>query len=270
MSRKTTLYFAYGSNLCPSSMAVRCPAATPVGAAELDGWRMIFRGVADIEEADDRRCVGAVWRITADCEDALDRYEGVRGGFYRKEYVTVRIRKNGRTRLLKNVLAYVMNYDITDNRSMPSPGYLSTIANGFRYFKLDPAELNRSLAETYDRVTGKGVTKFVPQGPKRMRGIVPGERRSKPKKQRTASRSYNDRSLYAAASSTRIAATTRSGRDLGAAIKKATSIHEQRKAMSPATRRLFDLEQQERAEARRSRQRQANDAALAVLTGEEA
>ena len=41
MSRKE--YFAYGSNLNFEQMAYRCPEATVVGTAKLDGYELAFR-----------------------------------------------------------------------------------------------------------------------------------------------------------------------------------------------------------------------------------
>ena len=41
MSRKE--YFAYGSNLNFEQMAYRCPEATAVGIAKLDGYELAFR-----------------------------------------------------------------------------------------------------------------------------------------------------------------------------------------------------------------------------------
>ena len=41
MSKKE--YFAYGSNLNFDQMAYRCPEATVVGTAKLDGYELAFR-----------------------------------------------------------------------------------------------------------------------------------------------------------------------------------------------------------------------------------
>ena len=49
------LYIAYGSNMNRDQMSVRCPHAKPLGAYYLDGWRLVFRGVADIIKDKDAR-----------------------------------------------------------------------------------------------------------------------------------------------------------------------------------------------------------------------
>ena len=44
MSRKPTLYIAYGSNLNLPQMAFRCPTAEVVGKSELKDYELLFRG----------------------------------------------------------------------------------------------------------------------------------------------------------------------------------------------------------------------------------
>src|SRR5215471_3552853 len=101
--RFVMLCFAYGSNLHVGQMAQRCPAAKPLGRIILPDWKLVFRGVADCVPEPGAVCYGGVWRITQDCERALDRYEGVRSGAYRKQYVPVTGDVEG------EALIYVMN-----------------------------------------------------------------------------------------------------------------------------------------------------------------
>ena len=128
------LYLAYGSNLHRGQMAMRCPAAVPVKSFVVTGWRLVFRGVADIEEGrrHDRLPVG-VYEITEKCERALDRYEG-----YPRLYGkwTAKIPGVGR------VMYYKMNQGGT---SPPSDGYFQTILEGYGNWKLDPEPLYAAL-----------------------------------------------------------------------------------------------------------------------------
>src|SRR5690348_5363822 len=87
---ETRLYFAYGSNLNRDAMARRCPDSKPVAPAVLDGWRLTFQGVADIERQPGARTVGAVWKISAQDLRHLDRYEGY-PRLYGRELVPVQI-----------------------------------------------------------------------------------------------------------------------------------------------------------------------------------
>ena len=74
------LYFAYGSNLNKSQMALRSPTAKALGSAYFPNWRLVFRGVADIEHGDEQDLLPVgIWRIEEADEAALDRYEG---GFF--------------------------------------------------------------------------------------------------------------------------------------------------------------------------------------------
>ena len=120
------LYFAYGSNLNKSQMALRSPTAKALGSAYFPNWRLVFRGVADIEEGDEQDLLPVgIWSIEEADEAALDRYEGVSSGLYRKVEI------NG-------MLTYRMNSSGTYS---PSSYYFDTILNGYRDFSLDTSEL---------------------------------------------------------------------------------------------------------------------------------
>ena len=128
------LYFAYGSNLNVGQMAKRCPAAKPLGQMLLPDWKLVFRGVADCVREPGAKCYGGLWRITDECQRALDVYEGVQSGLYRKEY----------WRGLKElVLIYCMN---STGIFPPSEDYLRAIEQGYHDFNL-PKVARRLLCE---------------------------------------------------------------------------------------------------------------------------
>jgi hypothetical protein len=113
----TRRYLAYGSNLCADQMARRCPAAKPGEVVELPGWRFVInrRGVATLLPDPGACAVGLVWHLTAACEAALDRYEGVADGLYRREEIAA----GGAPALI---------YLAAETRpGMPRPGYLEGI-----------------------------------------------------------------------------------------------------------------------------------------------
>lgn len=63
MSRKE--YFAYGSNLNFDQMAYRCPEATVVGTAKLDGYELAFRrGYLTILPKEGASVEGLIWSVT--------------------------------------------------------------------------------------------------------------------------------------------------------------------------------------------------------------
>ena len=142
------LYFAYGSNLHIEQMSRRCPAAVKVGVLVLPNTRLVFRGVADVISEDGVECPGGIWRITPECERALDRYEGFNptnpdNGMYTKEYVTMDGLPDGET----EIMLYTMN-----SRGIypPSSHYYDVIRQGYRDFGLDAAPLKVALKHSHD------------------------------------------------------------------------------------------------------------------------
>ena len=138
------LYIAYGSNLNLRQMANRCPDAVPIGTAMLKDWQLTFRGVATLEKVEGAAAPVGIWRITKDCEKALDRYEGY-PSLYRKEYLE--IEHNGDK---VEVMVYLMNNGLP---CMPSKYYLETIAEGYEDIGLDTVHLTQALAYTKDRMS---------------------------------------------------------------------------------------------------------------------
>lgn len=130
------LYFAYGSNLNKEQMAMRCPDAKPIGTFILSGWRLVFRGVADIEEWSDGVLPVGVWSITDDCEDALDIYEG-----YPRLYGKRRFTINGKWHI-----TYTMNHN---HIAPPSQTYADVIRDGYRDFGLNTSFLDEAIMHSY-------------------------------------------------------------------------------------------------------------------------
>lgn len=112
MSEPLPPYFAYGSNMPSAQMAERCPGAVALGAARLRGRRLAFnawserRGglVADVPPAPGGGVWGVLWRVTEAHAAALDRYEGVARGQYRRASVRVERPGGGET----DAFAYVI------------------------------------------------------------------------------------------------------------------------------------------------------------------
>ena len=128
-------YLAYGSNLHKGQMSVRCPLAKPIGKILVPNFKLVFRGVADIEEIKGANCPMGVWEITEQCEKALDRYEGY-PSLYRKLYFDL----NGEI-----ALTYTMN---TNRVDQPSLHYFNTIAKGYEDFTLDQKFLYDARTES--------------------------------------------------------------------------------------------------------------------------
>jgi len=148
-SEPTSLYWAYGSNLHVERMVARCRNAEPLSKLYLAG-RLVFRGVADVigPEREGELIAGGLWRITPECEEALDQYEGVNRyvparGMYVKKYLTLRV--NGEVQKC-------LYYQMTSNGVMPpGEGYLNIIRQGYRDFGLNRDLLEEAVAYAYTR-----------------------------------------------------------------------------------------------------------------------
>ena len=136
----TSLYLAYGSNLCIRQMKIRCPKAEPIGTTFIFNNRLVFRGVADVEKAEGFKVPVGVWRITKECERALDIYEGVKNGLY--------IKRN--CRLRDGAVAMFYKMKSTDILP-PSDYYLDVIREGYGDFGLDPAALDEAVRHSMKR-----------------------------------------------------------------------------------------------------------------------
>ena len=142
-NNKSKLYIAYGSNLNLRQMAIRCPAAKPVGTAMLKGWQLTFRGVATLEPDEKAETPIGIWAITPQDEIALDRYEGF-PRLYRKESIPVEIKGKPVTAMI-----YLMNDGMP---CLPSKWYLDAIAQGYEDVGLDTVHLTRALEHTRERM----------------------------------------------------------------------------------------------------------------------
>lgn len=127
------LYFAYGSNLHRAGMLSRCPAAVPLGRALLPDHALVFRLWADVVPRPGSVVAGGLWHITADCEAALDTYEDVESGLYRR--LMVPVRPEGGAGPVEALL-YRM---LARHEAPPEPDYLAVIREGCRDFGLDDA-----------------------------------------------------------------------------------------------------------------------------------
>ena len=131
-----TLYFAYGSNLNKEQMSSRCPNAKPLGKLMLADWRLVFRGVADIEPCEGAILPIGLWAITDKCELALDVYEGY-PRLYGKRYFNIKGER---------YMTYTMNHD---GISPPNQSYAKTIRDGYNDFLLPTTFLDEAIKHSY-------------------------------------------------------------------------------------------------------------------------
>jgi gamma-glutamylcyclotransferase (GGCT)/AIG2-like uncharacterized protein YtfP len=129
MKKETIIYFAYGANLNREGMENRCPGNKPLCRAVLKNYRLIFKSVADIEEATNHNVHGALYEITKEHLRSLDRFEGYPRLYIRKTVPV--ITEDGRE--IKAII-----YQMNDRNQYASPyrGYLNTILLGCLQWQL--------------------------------------------------------------------------------------------------------------------------------------
>jgi gamma-glutamylcyclotransferase (GGCT)/AIG2-like uncharacterized protein YtfP len=138
-----TLYFAYGANTNHEAMKLRCPEAIPYRPITLSGYKLAFRGVADVIPQEDSKVAGMLWWITKSCEKRLDRFEGF-PNLYVKEYGVLTI--DGKREF---VMFYVMND--ASHFSPPYPSYEECLREGYKQSHLPAEQLDIAIDECYPR-----------------------------------------------------------------------------------------------------------------------
>ena len=127
-----TIYFAYGSNMCPQQMAVRCPGGQALGRAEFRDWQFLIntRMYATVKASPGAVTHGVLWSLTPGHIAALDDYEAVAEGMYNKTSLIVQ--RNGEP---VEALVYI---DPVCEFGQPGSDYLQTILDGAAHFGLPP------------------------------------------------------------------------------------------------------------------------------------
>jgi hypothetical protein len=135
-----SLYFAYGANTNLAAMARRCPKAKPLGMTSVKDYRLVFRGVADVEPCKGSILFGALWEITPQCERSLDAFEGF-PTLYEKMYGVMPI---------KGVQQEIMIYTMTDphgrGTGKPPATYEQTLREGYAHFGIPEYQIDEAIA----------------------------------------------------------------------------------------------------------------------------
>ena len=115
-----------GSNLNFEQMAYRCPEATVVGTAKLDGYELAFRrGYLTILPKEGASVEGLIWSVTDHDESQLDCYEGY-PTFYDKETMTV----TDADGTPHEIMVYTMNAPYRDQLLPVSSRYNAVVMQG--------------------------------------------------------------------------------------------------------------------------------------------
>lgn len=134
------LYAAYGSNMHLGQMAYRCPDSRVVGKGMIRNYKLKFSYHADIVPSEGDFVPVVLWEVPEIDFLSLDRYEGVRGGYYERINLPVETSKGK-----KNAIVYVMcgQHDY----QMPSESYYQTIKTGYEDNKISRRYLYNAIIE---------------------------------------------------------------------------------------------------------------------------
>jgi len=102
--------------------------------------KLVFRGVADIEDSISDIVYGALWTITLECEAALDDYEGF-PHLYEKKPINVTHEDCGDL----VAMVYIMRRKTT--LEPPADGYVELISEGYRDFSIPMSQLSNAVEE---------------------------------------------------------------------------------------------------------------------------
>jgi gamma-glutamylcyclotransferase (GGCT)/AIG2-like uncharacterized protein YtfP len=146
------LYFGYGLNTNPDSMAKRCPAAISLGHAMLLDHKFRFAGPADIIKHPGSIVHGVLWDITPECLKSLDGLEGF-PHFYDREYRTVE-------HWGEEIEAMVYFMQPGHSEGSPSRGYYQCLREGYHAHGVPTKQLKRAAhrAKKFDRFPFQNLT----------------------------------------------------------------------------------------------------------------
>jgi gamma-glutamylcyclotransferase (GGCT)/AIG2-like uncharacterized protein YtfP len=123
------MYAAYGSNMDPAQMARRAPHSPQQGTGWLQDWRLTFGGadlgwegsLATVVEDQGHQVFVVLYELSDADEEALDRWDGVTLGYYRRAKVRI-------ATLDGDVLAWL--YVLNDYEGgLPSARHLGILAD---------------------------------------------------------------------------------------------------------------------------------------------
>lgn len=146
---------AYGSNLDEARMKKRCPSAEVFGTSVIGGYRMLFKqsmtGAYATIEQDANCCVPVlIYRITAEDELRLDRFEGYPKYYYKVDFLLPVWGLNGRKKKLRrNCIAYIMHEYRTLGE--PSEEYFSLVDAGYDRWGFEKDCLRKALEDSIGR-----------------------------------------------------------------------------------------------------------------------
>lgn len=145
------LYFAYGANMDVAGMAARCPRSRPLGRARLASHRFLVMAEGFASVAPDQRTSvhGVLWDLALCDVPALDRFEEISRGLYKKFQLPVLREPFGAA----CALVYVGHWT---QPGAPAPDYLAGVVAAARFWALPAAYV--AYLENFGRAAREGET----------------------------------------------------------------------------------------------------------------
>ena len=130
----TRKYFAYGLNMDVAAMMDRCPDARMVAVACSAGWQFRINrvGLATLVRCARSKVYGVLWDISRRGEAALDAFEQVQRGLYRKDKIVLR----HDNKVIRTALVYIAR---DPHPGRPQPGYLEAVVAAGQFHQLPEA-----------------------------------------------------------------------------------------------------------------------------------
>jgi gamma-glutamylcyclotransferase (GGCT)/AIG2-like uncharacterized protein YtfP len=137
--KRTQFYFAYGANTNLDSMDQRCPGAMCLGAAQLEGYRFVFRRHADVELANPGDQVeGVIWQLDDIHLASLDAFEGFPNYYLRcKAWV--------HSNDIGWVKAWIYFMEDQDYLALPDNSYVSMCREGYLQNRVSTKQIDEAL-----------------------------------------------------------------------------------------------------------------------------
>lgn len=130
------LYFAYASNLSKEYMESRCPDATPIKKVVLKNYKLTFNQLADIIQNEDEAVLGALYVISKQDLEELDKLEGY-PDLYDRIIVEVEDDKGNKY----DAFAYTM---VEKSLELPPNHYYEILVKGYEDWDLPKEHLEKA------------------------------------------------------------------------------------------------------------------------------
>lgn len=127
------LYFAYASNLSKEYMLSRCPDATPIKKAVLKNYKLVFNQLADIVAEKEKDVLGAIYVISKQDLEQLDKLEG-----YPDLYDRINIEVEDEKGNQYDAFAYTM---VEKGLELPPDHYYQILIKGYEDWDLSVKHL---------------------------------------------------------------------------------------------------------------------------------